>query len=152
MLSAHRSEFWRAHLRHCLAVLFCVVLPALLAPPSIEAQTGASWSGVLDDSAGKTVGGARLELSSAGRATYQTTTGPGGEFSFAGINPGSYDVTVVAAGKTWRSVTPLSVAAGAALLTGLRMAMEGAEAHLIFVETAAAKAGHTIRIAQPWAR
>ena len=94
---------------------------------------------MLDDSAGKTVGGARLELSSAGRATYQTTTGPGGEFSFAGINPGSYDVTVVAAGKTWRSVTPLSVAAGAALLTGLRMAMEGAEAHLIFVETAAAK-------------
>jgi hypothetical protein len=89
---------------------------------------------VLSDSAGKPVSGAHIRLKTAGGATFEATTGADGEFSFAGLPAASYEVSVDAGGKTWRSATPFAVPEGSALATGLRMVVEGTEAQLIFVE------------------
>ena len=117
-----------------VVVIFLALFPAL----SIEAQTTASWAGVVHDSAGEAVAAATIELSASSRvgAEYQVTSSTNGDFAIAAIRPGTYEVAVHAMGKTWQAANALEVKAGVTLTIGLQFAAEGG---LVFVASSGGK-------------
>jgi len=110
-----------------------IVLLAVSAPGAVS---GASWNGVLTDVAGKPVVGAILKLhSSSGDGDYTATSDGNGQFSFAAVTGGSYEVTVTISGEIWRTPAPVLIKDTDALTTGLRLTTAH-ELHL-FVPSAA---------------
>lgn len=101
-----------------LVFLFCVSLAA--------AVPAAAWSGHLRDSAGKPVSGAVVRLQSVltGR-DYTATTARDGTFSFAGIAPGRYEVSVHTSDREWKSGSALVVESEGALATSLQINSSG---------------------------
>lgn len=87
-----------------LAALACALF---LAQP-VFAQTG-SVSGTVVDESNAVVPGAVVQLS--GPQTRFATTGPGGDYSFRNLPPGSYQVTVTLSGFTPATVAELSIGA-----------------------------------------
>jgi hypothetical protein len=116
-----------------------VIFLGFFLPFPIEAQTTASWSGVLRDAAGKAVAGATVQLraSRGAGAEYQATSAANGEFTIAPIPPGNYEVLVNAISKTWKAAEALEVKAGATLAMGLRLGAEGRVAFVAPGSTAA---------------
>ena len=96
---------------------------------SIQAQTAASWGGVVRDAAGMPVAAATLEMRehSSGRPAYVAITARNGDFSIAGIQPAKYEIAVTANGKTCRA-GELEVTAGAELALGLQLKADGTAA------------------------
>jgi hypothetical protein len=77
---------------------------------------------VLRDSAGRPVPGAKVALHGISAIRdYDVTTTASGQFSFSELPAGSYDLSVVAAGKTWRNAKALIVKDGAVLTAGLQL-------------------------------
>jgi hypothetical protein len=109
-------------------IAFLLLFWLTAAAASAEAQS--SWSGALRDAGGQTLGGAVIELLSAGGARYQATTSTSGEFRFSEIAPGFYQLTVSASGRSWKGKSPLSVKA-ASFAAGVRLTETG-EAQVIF--------------------
>ena len=89
-----------------LALLLTLALhaPATMAAPALAAPH--TVAGSVTDSAGAPVADARLTLVELGRTT---TTGVEGRFSFAGVNPGRYHLSVSAIGYAPR-IEPVTVA------------------------------------------
>ncbi len=90
---------------------FLPVLAALLlfGTPGYSATT---WSGVLRDSAGKPVAGAKLTLHAPGSdRKYEASTAADGTFAFANLQPGSYALMAEVAGKIWKAARGLEIAA-----------------------------------------
>ena len=116
-----------------------VVFLGLFLPFSIEAQTTATWNGVVRDADGKAVTGAAIELHAGGgaNAEYRGISAANGEFAIPAIRPGKYEVAVHAMGKTWRAAGALEVKPGATLTFGLQL---DAEARAAFVASSGAKA------------
>ena len=114
----------------------------LTIPFSVEAQTAASWSGVVRETAGRAVAGATVELRMNGRAnaTLAAMTATNGDFTLASIQPGKYEVVVSADGKTWRGAGEIEVKAGAALAMGLQLRADGTAA-IVNPENAAQEDG-----------
>src|SRR5262249_52151575 len=102
----------------------------LTIPFFVEAQTAASWSGVVREAAGKAVAGATVELRMNGRAnlTLAAMTATNGGFALTSIRTGKDEVVVSADGKTWRSADEIDVKAGAALAVGLQLRADGTAA------------------------
>ncbi|HLV85327.1 MAG TPA: carboxypeptidase-like regulatory domain-containing protein [Candidatus Sulfotelmatobacter sp.] len=85
-------------------LVFCL----LLAAATTAAASGASWNGVLTDSAGKKLAGALVELrSSSGAPKYAATTDGDGSFRITGIPSGSYEVSATIADKTFKTVVAI---------------------------------------------
>src|SRR5271169_7097478 len=98
----------------CLGVI-------LLAALTAAAASGASWNGVLNDASGKPVAEAVVKLHAAsGGRDYIATTGVDGKFAFAGIELGSYEVSVRIADKEWKATAPVVVQDAAALTLSLQ--------------------------------
>jgi hypothetical protein len=78
----------------------CLLLIFFLLPPHIIAQsTFGSFVGTVKDSSGALVPGATVTLTNAGTGAERTvTTDQHGDYSFLNLNPGKYQVTVMAAG------------------------------------------------------
>lgn len=76
-------------------LLIALLVGAFLAPP-VQAQTSyGSIVGIVTDSTGATVLGAKVTLKNNGtNATEETVSGSGGTYSFINLNPGSYSVSV----------------------------------------------------------
>ena len=112
-----------------LRVVFRVVacFLGLLIPFSSEAQTAASWSGVVRDAAGKAVVGATVELQTDGSAilAFAATTTTNGEFAIAAIRPGRYEILVRAHARTWTVPDRVDLQPGAALAMGLQLRTDG---------------------------
>ncbi len=70
-------------------------------PPSTADPTPGNISGTVVDQSGAVVAGAQVKLTNAGDAQSpdrQTVTGDNGEFSFANVAPGAFQLTITAAG------------------------------------------------------
>ena len=81
---------------------------------SLHAQTGQSaLTGVVSDSSGAIVSGARVNLSNAATGIVRTTMTDGaGLFSIQALNPGEYRVTVSAKGFQTATITGIVLSAG----------------------------------------
>ncbi len=97
-----------------LAALFLLV-------PTSSSSPAPSWAGVLRDKAGSPVADAIINLYAKSNArSYTAKSSVSGEFSFADLAAGSYQLSVTLAGKTYLAANPLAVEAGkniTALLT-----------------------------------
>src|SRR5215475_4032005 len=79
-----------------LRILFAAAV--LLAAPLTVAQSTAPWHVVLTDGAGKPIAAATISLHSIAN-DYKTSTTADGEFLFAAIASGSYEVSVTTTDK-----------------------------------------------------
>src|SRR5262245_9072370 len=86
----------------CRVVLLFI---ALLLPFAGEAQSTATWNGVVRDAAGKAVASATVRLRARGgfSAEYQATSAADGTFLLADIVPATYEILVKANGLEWKT-------------------------------------------------
>jgi carboxypeptidase family protein/TonB-dependent receptor-like protein len=123
-----------AAFRRSLLTLCEVVL---LLPPIANSAPAPSWSGVLRDSAGHLVAGAQIKLHEISRSRdHDATTSASGQFSFADLPGGSYELRVTVADKTWRAPRPLTIKDGIPLTSGLQLSSPE-EARLSIVDEGA---------------
>ncbi len=100
-----------------LISIFFLVSPASAAPAS-------SWRGLLREAGGTRLGRVDIHLhSSDGNHDYSVKTSSAGEFSFANIVPGSYEVSLTSGGKTSR--TTIVIKDASALTLGLQVSQQG---------------------------
>jgi outer membrane receptor protein involved in Fe transport len=120
----------------CLAALAI----ALLIPALVAAQTeSGKISGSVTDQSGAVLPGVTVNLKSVDRATTRTTvTNPQGEYVFASLVPGTYEVTAELSGFATKQVRQ-TVPVGATVAVNIQMQV-GAQTEVITVvgETAAA--------------
>jgi hypothetical protein len=99
-------------IRFCAALLLACSLvcsPALAQAPA----AGTTVSGrILETSAGLPVGGAHVELRRGSSVVAKTTTSADGSFSFSGVVPGTYSISISASGYQSAFVPLLPVEAG----------------------------------------
>jgi len=120
----------------CLAVLAI----ALMIPALVAAQTeSGKITGSVTDQSGAVLPGVTVDLKSVERATTRSTvTNAAGEYVFASLVPGTYDVTAELSGFSTQQVRT-TVPVGATVAVNVQMAV-GAQTEVITVvgETAAA--------------
>jgi len=88
---------------------YCILI-ILIAACSAAALSGASWSGQLNDNAGKSIAGAIIKLHSTFQGhDYTATTNGDGKFAFAAIAPGSYELSVAIRDTIVKAVAPFVV-------------------------------------------
>ena len=68
--------------------------------PTLDATTLGSISGTVIDQSGAVMAGARVSLRAAGQSPADGLSGENGQFSFANVAPGVFQLTVAAAGFT----------------------------------------------------
>lgn len=88
----------------------------LFAVPATQAQSKGSIFGTVQSSTGQTIANTVVGLRNlqTGQLASTTTSNGAGQFSFVGLNPGTYIVEVInAAGKVAATSAPISVPAGA---------------------------------------
>ena len=104
----------------------CLLALVFLGVAADGAST-ASWNGVLTDSAGKAVAGARIMLKSSSPGhDYTAATTADGKFAFAAIAIGAYEVSVKVGGNVHRAEAPFRVnRQGTAIGTLLRISTSG---------------------------
>jgi hypothetical protein len=108
------------------------LLAALLMVPVAEAFVGASWSGVLRDTAGKPVGEATVKLrSKSGSRDYTARTSAAGSFAFTRVLATDYELSVEAAGNTWHAANPVTIKDGDRLTTSLQVLSQPQEVRLL---------------------
>jgi hypothetical protein len=91
----------------CFLALLTVVATA-------AADHKISWNGTLRDSDGNGVAAAIIALHGRSRGRdYSAATSSNGQFVFAELPAGGYDLSVSAAGRTWRAAKPLIIPEGA---------------------------------------
>jgi hypothetical protein len=94
----------------------------LLVAPTGNTSPVPSWTGVVHDKNGKPVADAVVNLrAQLDDARFTAKTSAVGEFSFETIEPGSYQLTVTLAGKTYTAVNPVAIEAGKALRATLEL-------------------------------
>jgi len=102
------------------------LLALVITVPPANAASGASWSGVLTDVAGKSVNGAIVEMhSSSGEHQYSAPTSADGRFFFTSVAAGSYRVSVMIGDKMYKTALPFEVPAHAAALTSCSVGKPG---------------------------
>jgi Carboxypeptidase regulatory-like domain/TonB dependent receptor len=98
--------------------LICVLTWA-----TASSQTSLSLSGVLSDDASKPVKAAVILNDGKNSLHYSAETSAEGKFAFAGVQPGTYELSIKAGEKEWRAATPVVVETGLSLL--LRLTSSG---------------------------
>jgi carboxypeptidase family protein len=100
-------------------IVFATALGIALGSISVAQSSSGSISGRVLDPAGQAVAGARVTLRS--EATGETRTFPTnhlGMFTFSSVQPGSYDITVLASGFKQVEKTALALSASDHLSAG----------------------------------
>src|ERR1700692_376732 len=94
------QETPRRHSRNRWIVLgFVIACLMLLAPRTIHGQASAGITGTITDSSGAVVANAKVTATEiATSVSSHTTSGSAGTYSFKGLTPGRYNVTVEASG------------------------------------------------------
>jgi len=115
-------------IRICSLALIAV----LFLGPSASANSGASWSGVLTDAAGKPVAAAAVKLHSVSvNYDYSATTDADGKFVFASVEVGSYAVSVRSSDRVWTAKVPLDVKDTTSLTLSLQLPSAGQELQVV---------------------
>jgi hypothetical protein len=113
-----------------VVVAYFVVL--LLVMPRANSVPASSWHGVLRDATGSAVVNAKLKLRVAPRGPeYTATTSASGEFTFSEIASGTYEISISAAGQTWKAVDPIVIRDGSTLTTVLELSKQGQTVRLL---------------------
>jgi len=121
---ARSDLFCKLRLARSLILALCICMGSSLRAAPDEAEWG-SWNGVLRDSAGHPVSGARLELRHRKAATVlKASTDAEGRFAFSNLVPGSYSVSVNWQARTAVCAAALEIRSGAALGIGLRISAD----------------------------
>jgi hypothetical protein len=108
------------------------VLGFLILAPYTRSLPAPSWNGVLRDVAGNPVSGATVTLhATSGTFDYSTKTSARGEFVFADLAPGNYELTVTTAGRTWKASTPLLMKNDTVLAATLELSSQDQELRVI---------------------
>jgi hypothetical protein len=95
------------------------------AAPSTRSLPAPSWTGVLRDVARNPVGHATVTLHAiSGTLDYSAGTSPRGEFLFAHIAAGNYELRVTSAGKTCKAANPVVIKEDAALTFALELSAQ----------------------------
>jgi hypothetical protein len=124
-----------------LASAICFVA-LLLVIPLAHSHPAASWQGVLHDMAGSPISDATVKLrATTGSVEFTATTTTSGEFSFAEIAGGTYDLSVSAGGHTWKAANPLVMRDGIPLTAGLELSKQGHIVTLLTAENGASPLG-----------
>ena len=85
--------------KKCSAVRILVLVLAFTVPLFAQEQsTSAKWRGLVKNSAGTPIVGAKVRLK--GTSTAESTTAADGSFSLAALPAGKYKLTIVADGTT----------------------------------------------------
>ena len=101
-------------LRGIIATLLCLVLIIWFAPPANSQVTGATLSGTVTDASGAAVPGAQISIKNvATGVTRDLTVDSAGFYSAPNLAPGSYTVTVTAAGFSTLIRSGLTLTVGA---------------------------------------
>src|SRR5579864_214273 len=100
----------------------------LLAVP-LAAAAPASWNGLLRGGDNNPVSAATITLHSAS-GTFSATTSASGNFAFPNIVPGSYDLSVLVNGTTYKSQTSVVIGDSASLASTLQLSSEDATVRL----------------------
>lgn len=103
------------------------LLILVFAVGAANAASAASWSGVVTDSAGRAVAGAKVKLHSSLTAhEYTAQTTADGKFFCASVVPGSYELSTTVGGKEYRAAVPFTVPADtAAIGSSLQVSASG---------------------------
>ncbi len=108
------------------------LVAALLVSGTAGAFASSSWSGLLRDGSGKPISQATVRLrSKSGDRGYEATTSANGTFTFAGIAATDYQLSIEAAGNTWRAANPLSIKDGDKLTISLQVLSQPPELRLL---------------------
>src|SRR5579863_887935 len=94
---------------------------ALFAAAMAYALAAASWSGVLTDESGKPISGAVVHLHSTLGRDFTATTEANGQFIFAELAAGSYEISVAVTNQTWNAATAIVVKDGTELTLALQL-------------------------------
>ncbi len=117
-----RSSYWDRGWWGLVVFAACL----LLAPSGLQAQqiTG-SFTGTVLDPTGAVVAGATISLTNqATEDSRNTVSNDRGYFTFAGVNPGTYTVSVSAQGfKSWKQTDLVMNAADSREIAGIRLAI-----------------------------
>src|SRR5579864_7733613 len=95
----------------------------------LVAASPASWSGLLRGGDNNPLSGATITMRSAS-GNYSATTSASGGFAFSNIVPGSYEVSVVANGTTYKSQTSVVIGDRASLASTLQLSPQDNTVHL----------------------
>ena len=128
--------------------IFCAALAALwlavllVCVPAGNAAGDFPWSGVLREKSGNAVANAVITLreKSSGRE-YSANSSAAGEFTFAAVTPGSYEVSVTAAGSTYIAAKALHVKDGMAATATLEISVQDKTLALLGAEQAPQASG-----------
>jgi hypothetical protein len=101
--------------------LFCLVAASLLLPVTAVAQI-ATLHGQVTDPSGAVIPGASISLT-GGVAPIQTQSGAGGEYAIRSLAPGSYTVSVTAAGFAPLTIPNVTLTAGQSKSLNLPLAI-----------------------------
>jgi hypothetical protein len=123
-----------------LTSLFLASILSVNALPRANARrNGSSWAGVLRDPTGKPLQETAVELRAiAENREYQATTSPSGEFVFADVPAGNYEVIVNALGKTWKTAKPVIIKEGSTLTAALQLIAQDEGPRVLILEQGAA--------------
>ena len=84
---------------HWIVIGLTIVCLALLGPRTVSGQASAGMTGTITDSSGAVVPNANITVTNQGTSVSdKTVSGSAGTYSFRGLPPGKYKVTVEAAG------------------------------------------------------
>jgi hypothetical protein len=114
----------------------------LVCTPEGNAAGAPAWSGVVREKSGSALANATIKLreKTSGRE-YTANSSATGEFSFAAVAPGSYEVSVTSAGNTYVTAEPLSVKEGMAAKAMLQVSMQEKTLTLLGAEQAPQASG-----------
>lgn len=123
-----------AKMRGFLCIGLVLTLAAAIPPVGAwaaseqEGQPSARLSGTARDTSGQLLSNATVQIRhfGVGAIVESTTSGPTGEFSFQGLEPGQYIVEVVEAGRVVGMTSPVSVEAGSTLSVDVLVVSAGA--------------------------
>ncbi len=83
----------------CVLAGLLWLAPVLLSPATLaQSQPAATVSGAVVDATGAAVAGAQVTLAQAGRSAQQARTDADGQFLFADVAPGKFEITIAASG------------------------------------------------------
>jgi len=112
----------RSSLSKATVLVFAFLLLSVAGSP---AASDSSWSGVVRDKKGNLIAEATVKLhDKANGHDYSAKTSARGEFSFATLAPGIYEVSVVAQGRTASAASPLVVEQGKSARAVLEVSIE----------------------------
>ena len=124
----YNFSLMRKHPRSQILRLKLILIAFLFTASAVQGAASGAWSGVLSDGAGKSVSEAVVKLHAvSGGRDYRANTAKNGEFAFAGVAAGAYELSVTSGDKEWKANATLVFADGANLTVTLQLSVSGQE-------------------------